>query len=295
MLPPKVSKAILRLLLWRPQLSHLVVLMACLLLSLRLNHLIEYFDEDKENDPSHSPLNLGQPVLAETNSKEPSAQEPPEQESPPESDEEDSLEETVKDPPKASPPSPTASSGLTQEAPAPLESSTEKIQTNEEDKLKFDSLYLDENQVRVFKALSDRHDKIDQQSEQVEQQRKLIELGEKKLSEQINSLQEMKKSIEEAKQSLTKEEENNLNKMIKIYEGMKPEEAAEIFNKMHVVVVSKLIQGMNQKKAAPILAAMDKNKARMVTLEMIRPKEAPHPIEEESAKTSINSQESSKS
>ena len=53
--------------------------------------------------------------------------------------------------------------------------------------------------------------------------------------------------------------------LVKVYEAMKPRDAAVIFNDLQMPVLLPVIDRMKESKAAPVLAAMNPDKARDVT------------------------------
>lgn len=134
---------------------------------------------------------------------------------------------------------------------------------------KFDPLILDENQIKVLQAMAQAKSQKSTDTE-IEKQKQLIKLGKEKLAEQLAALEKVKADLEKKKGALTREEGQNIIQTAKIYENMKPAAAAEIFNKMELVVLVQLIKHMNQKKAASIIAVMESKKARYLTIELLR-------------------------
>jgi len=59
-----------------------------------------------------------------------------------------------------------------------------------------------------------------------------------------------------------------------MYEQMKPQDAARVFNQLDVPVVLEMMSLMRELKAAPILAAMDSAKAKAVTIALTDAKSA---------------------
>ena len=53
--------------------------------------------------------------------------------------------------------------------------------------------------------------------------------------------------------------------LVKLYEAMKPRDAATIFNELEMPVLLQVVDRMKEAKAAPVLAAMQPDKARDVT------------------------------
>lgn len=161
-------------------------------------------------------------------------------------------------------------------APAAVASSSDSSEVNNGESMnsdnsaqKFDPLTLDENQVKVLQAMAQARSEKSTDTE-VEKQKKLIELGKEKIAQQLAILEKVKTDLEKKKGALTKEEGQNIVQTAKIYENMKPIAAAEIFNKMELVVLVQLIKHMNRKKAAAIIAVMEPKKARYLTIELLR-------------------------
>jgi len=67
-------------------------------------------------------------------------------------------------------------------------------------------------------------------------------------------------------------EEANWQSLVKVYETMKPRDAAAIFNDLQMPVLLPLIGHMKEAKAAAILAAMAPDKAREVTAQLAKSK-----------------------
>ncbi|MFN7401895.1 MAG: MotE family protein, partial [Alphaproteobacteria bacterium] len=56
--------------------------------------------------------------------------------------------------------------------------------------------------------------------------------------------------------------------LVKIYEAMKPLDAAAIFNEMEMPILLEVIDKMSERKVAPVLAGMNPKRARDVTQEL---------------------------
>ena len=76
-------------------------------------------------------------------------------------------------------------------------------------------------------------------------------------------------------------EEAGFKSLIAMYEGMKPGDAAAIFNDLDLRVLLRLARGINPRKMAPIMAAMLPARAQELTLHMADTEAAaptaPHP------------------
>ena len=56
--------------------------------------------------------------------------------------------------------------------------------------------------------------------------------------------------------------------LVKVYESMKPRDAAVIFNDLDMPVLLQVVDRMKEAKAAPVLAAMQADKARELTTKL---------------------------
>ena len=66
------------------------------------------------------------------------------------------------------------------------------------------------------------------------------------------------------------EEEARKKSLVKIFETMKPIEAARIFEQMDLPILLDIIERMKERNAAPVLAQMHPARAKQVTAEIAR-------------------------
>ncbi|MCZ6722083.1 MAG: hypothetical protein O7A65_11160 [Proteobacteria bacterium] len=59
-----------------------------------------------------------------------------------------------------------------------------------------------------------------------------------------------------------------MGSLVKIYQNMKPKDAARIFNELDFDVLVEVLERMRETSAAPILARMDSERAKALTLEL---------------------------
>jgi flagellar motility protein MotE (MotC chaperone) len=63
-------------------------------------------------------------------------------------------------------------------------------------------------------------------------------------------------------------DEGEFSALVKMYEGMKPADAAAIFNQLDGKVLVRLARGINPRKMAPIMAKMDATRAQELTVRL---------------------------
>lgn len=95
---------------------------------------------------------------------------------------------------------------------------------------------------------------------------RMIEIAEQRLQEQISRLEATRKKLAETAGLAEEKTSKDREKLILIYEQMKPKEAAAIFNEMDPVVSADLLRSMKEQKSSAVLATMDAKKAYEVTI-----------------------------
>jgi flagellar motility protein MotE (MotC chaperone) len=118
-------------------------------------------------------------------------------------------------------------------------------------------------EVQILQVLRSRYDKLQE-----------IETDLQIKNDTLNSIQgEIDKKLEQlANLNLQMTNDNsssankNYNKLVKIYEGMKPKEAAKIFDTLQTQIILGVAQQMKENKLAAIVAEMTPEKARDLTM-----------------------------
>ena len=90
----------------------------------------------------------------------------------------------------------------------------------------------------------------------------------KKLSERVEELKTLQARLEALEAGRRERDEVSWRGLVKVYETMKPRDAATIMNELDLPVLLAVIDRMKETKAAPILAAMQPDRARQVTAEL---------------------------
>ena len=78
----------------------------------------------------------------------------------------------------------------------------------------------------------------------------------------------MQKQLEGLSAAQKQKEEAGWQGLVKVYETMKPKDAATIFNELSMPVLLQVLDRMKDTKTASIMAAMNPEKARDVTAEL---------------------------
>lgn len=123
-------------------------------------------------------------------------------------------------------------------------------------------------EVDILENLSARRQKIEEMERDVDLRAKVLEATEKRIDEKIAELNRLNKDVKDLIVVSDKEEDAKISSLVKIYEAMKPKDAARIFDEMDMDVLLMVIDRMNERRVAPVLAAMSAEKAKDVTQEL---------------------------
>jgi flagellar motility protein MotE (MotC chaperone) len=134
-------------------------------------------------------------------------------------------------------------------------------------------------EIGVLQQLSQRRKAIDQRAAELDQREIVLQAAEKRIDQKIAELQALQKSIAVDVQKRAAAEDARIQMLVKIYEAMKPEDAAQIFDQLDMPVLLSVLKRMKERKTAPILAAMAPEKAKAITTALAEsqdPNAAPH-------------------
>ncbi|HZS81998.1 MAG TPA: hypothetical protein VFA50_03960 [Stellaceae bacterium] len=130
-------------------------------------------------------------------------------------------------------------------------------------------------EIALLQALAHRRDELDKRAGEVDQREALLQAAEQRINDKIAKLQEMQKAIDAAFTKQDQQDDAKLQSLVKIYETMKPQDAARIFEQLDMPVLLEVLERMKERKTAPILAAMNPGKAKAVTLALAERRPSP--------------------
>lgn len=135
-----------------------------------------------------------------------------------------------------------------------------------------DTVLTDEDIV-ILQQLATRRKELDRRAAEMEQREALLQASEARITAKVDELQKMRGDVEKLLATADKQQSDQMKSLVKIYETMKPAQAAKIFEQLDMNMLLSVIGKMKEAKAAPVLAAMDPVKAKTVTSELIRRKD----------------------
>jgi len=136
-----------------------------------------------------------------------------------------------------------------------------------------DPLMMSPSEIEVLQKLSERRATLDRRAQEMSQQEVVLKAAEQRVDEKLAKLKSMETELGGIVDQKAKEGDDRLKGLAKIYETMKPREAARIFEGLDTPTVLDVLGQMKEAKAAPILASMDPAKAKTVSAALIARRE----------------------
>ncbi|MEN8211925.1 MAG: hypothetical protein ABFR31_09415, partial [Thermodesulfobacteriota bacterium] len=132
----------------------------------------------------------------------------------------------------------------------------------------------------VLRGLEDKKIKIDKEQESLVQAKKELEIFEEQIDEKLEDLKALKKQIKEdimllEKMKTQREEEKEaayekkINRLVKMYAGMRPKKAALVVNEMKLEVAHAIFLRMREAPASQILSFVDSSKAAKISERLV--------------------------
>ena len=122
----------------------------------------------------------------------------------------------------------------------------------------------------VLEALRARRAEIDQREQQAVARETMVAAAERRLAQRIEELAALQQRLEGQERERREREEAGLRGLVRLYEGMRPRDAATIFDDLEMPVLVRIVDRMQERKAAPVLGAMRPERARLLTAELAR-------------------------
>lgn len=127
---------------------------------------------------------------------------------------------------------------------------------------------VSKSELAVLEGLANRRKELDARVRELELRENLLKAAEKRVEARITEL----KLIESRIESDLKQRDDNRNKqyqrLVKMYSGMKPKDAARIFNRLDMTVLTGLVDQMKPRIMSAILSSMAPAVAERLTLEI---------------------------
>jgi flagellar motility protein MotE (MotC chaperone) len=117
----------------------------------------------------------------------------------------------------------------------------------------------------LLQSLSKRREELEERERAFALKEKILDATEDRINKRITEMKSLQQELEAVLRQYKSEQDAEIRSLVKIYENMKPVQAAIIFNELDMNILLSVVDKMSERKVAPVLAAMDPRKAKEVT------------------------------
>jgi flagellar motility protein MotE (MotC chaperone) len=121
------------------------------------------------------------------------------------------------------------------------------------------------SELQVLQSLGTRRTQLDAREKQIASQEALIQAADAKLDGRIKQMEALKGQIQALLDQANKGADDDTARMIKVYEAMKPKDAARVLETMRDDVRLPIAAKMKERSLAAVLAQMTPNGAKELT------------------------------
>jgi flagellar motility protein MotE (MotC chaperone) len=127
----------------------------------------------------------------------------------------------------------------------------------------------------VLKQLSDRREQLERRSRDLDTREALLKITEQRVGQKIKEMEVLRQQVQSLVSQAGSAQQVQLDNLVKIYETMKPDEAAKIFETLDMPILLGVIQRMKPARTAPIMAKMPPEKAKEITVNLTKQDQLP--------------------
>jgi flagellar motility protein MotE (MotC chaperone) len=125
-----------------------------------------------------------------------------------------------------------------------------------------------QNELDLLQNLTKRREELDQRSKDLDMKANVLDATEKRINDKVGEMKSLQAELSKVVEAYKTQQNTEIMSLVKVYENMKPGDAANIFNELDMPILLEIIDKMSERKVAPVLAAMDPKHARDVTQEL---------------------------
>jgi flagellar motility protein MotE (MotC chaperone) len=141
----------------------------------------------------------------------------------------------------------------------------------------FDPSMVTDSELDLLQRLVERRAVLRKHESQLDTRQRLLQATEKRIDGKLVELKHMQETISSLLRQHDKEKEAKMRSVVKIYESMKPKDAARIFEELEMPILLDVVERMREAKAAPIMANMSPRKAKSMTASLTQRRALPSP------------------
>ncbi len=146
--------------------------------------------------------------------------------------------------------------------------------------LRDDPTLLTQAEIDLLQQLAERREALEIREQELETRVGMLKAAESRIDKKVEELKAFQSTISKLIITYEDQQDTKMQSLVKIYESMKPKEAAKIFESLEIDTLLMVAERMKERKLAPIMAKMDPIRATEITIELARLRQLPEPGED---------------
>jgi len=122
-----------------------------------------------------------------------------------------------------------------------------------------------QNEIEVLQKLAERREALEARQRELDLRENLVKAAEGRIDKKVSEMKALQTNIASLLKQVDDQDDGKMKSLVKIYETMKPKDAAKIFEQLDMPVLLGVLTRMKEAKVAPIMEAMDPMKAKTIT------------------------------
>jgi flagellar motility protein MotE (MotC chaperone) len=138
-----------------------------------------------------------------------------------------------------------------------------------------DPALLTQAEIDLLQRLAERREILEAQEKEMLMREGLLQAAEARIDRKIAEMQNFQDTIEKLVKTYDADQVAKIQGLVKIYENMKPKNAARIFEELDMATLLMVTESMGARRLAPIMAKMDPVRATEITVELSKLRNLP--------------------
>jgi len=131
------------------------------------------------------------------------------------------------------------------------------------------------SEMELVKQLAGRREELDKRSRELDMYEARLSVAEKRVDQKMKEMETLRAQLQAMVNQLNAAQQAQIENLVKIYETMKPKEAARIFETLELPVLLGVVQKMKPQRTAAVMAEMAPEKAKEITVALTRQDQLP--------------------
>jgi flagellar motility protein MotE (MotC chaperone) len=129
---------------------------------------------------------------------------------------------------------------------------------------------VSESERAILERLQSRRQELDQRAREVEIRESLLKAAEKRIESKVEEMKALEAKAAGATGQRAEQEAARFKGIITMYEGMKPKDAAKVFDRLEMSVLIEIASQIAPRKMSDIMGLMQPEAAERLTVELAR-------------------------